>query len=182
MPLPQERLYTIEDIYDLPEGTRAELIDGQIYYQASPGRTHQAISGGLYATIYNHIAAHGGDCEVFPAPFDVFLNGDESECYIPDISIICNPDILKEKGCFGAPDWIIEITSPSTSSRDYILKLAKYQAAGVREYWIVNPQKRAIVVYDFRGDDFIPQLYTFNDTVKVNIYDNLEIDFTTLDL
>lgn len=182
MPLPQKSIYTIADIYALPEGTRAELIDSQIYYQASPSRTHQIISKELVMKIDSFIKSTKGKCEVYSAPFDVFLNGNESECYIPDISVICNPDILQERGCFGAPDWIIEITSPSTSSHDYLLKSVKYQAAGVREYWIVNPQRQAITVYDFTDENFIPQLFTFQDKVKVNIYDNLWIDFQELNL
>jgi len=182
MAILQEKKYTIEDIYNLPEGTRAELIDGQIYYQASPSRTHQIISKELVVEIDSFIKSNNGKCEVYPAPFDVFLNGDESECYIPDISVICNSDMIKERGCYGAPDWIIEITSPSTSRYDYLLKSVKYQAAGVREYWIVNPQKQAITIYDFTDENFIPQLYTFSDKLKVNIYDNLYISFADLKL
>lgn len=177
MPLPRKQVYTMDDIYNLPDGTRAELIDGRIYYQASPSRTHQVISKELVVKIDSFIKSNKGTCEVYPAPFDVFLHGNESECYIPDVSVICNPDIIKERGCFGAPDWIIEITSPSTISHDYLLKSVKYQAAGVYEYWIVNPQKQAITVYDFTDENFIPQLYSFSDKVKVNIYEDLYIDF-----
>jgi len=182
MALPQEKSCAKDDYYNLPEGVRAELIDNQIYMLASPGRTHQHISGELLYLITGHIKSNKGKCEVYSAPFDVFLNGDESECFIPDISVICNPDIITERGCHGAPDWIIEITSPSTASRDYFLKSSKYQAAGVKEYWIVNPSKKTVTVYNFNESEFSPITYTFNDKIKVNIYDDFRIDFDRLDI
>jgi len=182
MALPQEHVKTIEDINTLPEGTLAELIDGQIYYQASPSKTHQRISRELLVVIDSYIKSRKGSCEVYSAPFDIFINNDESECFIPDISIICNPDIVKERGCYGAPDWIIEITSPSTASNDYLLKSVKYHAAGVKEYWIVNPSKEIVSIYNFSEKNYIQQNYTFKDKVKVNIFDDLVIDFSALNL
>ncbi len=180
MPLPQERIFTLEDINALPEGQRAELIDGQMFMHASPSANHQRLSFRLSRLIADYIDSNKGKCEVFQAPFDVFLNGDDSECFIPDISIICNPDIVKDRGCFGAPDWIIEITSPSTAMRDYTQKLNKYMNAGVKEYWIVNPIKQIITVYNFRDVAFAPINYTFKDKIKVNIYEDLEIDFSEM--
>ncbi|WP_310604372.1 Uma2 family endonuclease [Anaerosporobacter sp.] len=177
MPLSQERIYTIDDINNLPEGQLAELIDGKLYMQASPSKTHQTISKELLVLIDRYIKSKKGKCEVYSAPFDVFLNGDESECFIPDLSVICKPDIIKERGCYGAPDWIIEITSPSTVRNDYLLKSVKYQENGVKEYWIINPSKQSITVYDFREDEFSPITYTFRDKIKVGIYDDFEIDF-----
>lgn len=182
MALPQERIHTVDDINALPEGTLAELIDGQIYYQASPSKTHQRISKELLVAIDSYIKSNKGRCEVYSAPFDIFLNNDESECFIPDISVICNPDIVKERGCYGAPDFIIEITSPSTASKDYFLKSIKYQTAGVKEYWIINPIKKTITIYNFTEDNFTPRLYTFSDKIKVNIYDDFIIDFSELDI
>lgn len=183
MPLPRLQHYTIEDIYNLPEGQRAELIDGQIYSMAPPSTAHQRILSFLHATIYTHIHAKGGLCEVIPAPFAVFMhNEDESDLtnYLePDISVICDPDKIDEKGCHGAPDWIIEIVSPSSRRFDYYTKLALYRANGVREYWIVDPMKRTILLYD-TAHDAAPVIYSFSDTVRVNIYDDLEIDFSKL--
>jgi len=176
MALSEEKKYTIDDIYNLPEGTRAELIHGEIYLQASPSKTHQRLSGDLYYVIKSYIKSEGGDCEVYPAPFDIFLSGNESECFIPDISVICNPEIIKEKGCYGPPDWIIEITSPSTANRDYLLKLHKYQNSGVKEYWIVDPKTQLVTVYFFENAEPM-HAYTFQDKIKVNIYDDLTIDF-----
>ncbi|WP_310605449.1 Uma2 family endonuclease [Anaerosporobacter sp.] len=177
MPLPEERIFTIDDINNLPEGQRAELIDGTLYMQASPSRTHQLISSELHFAINEYIKSKKGKCMAIAAPFDIFLNGDESECFIPDISVICNPDIIKERGCYGAPDWVVEITSPSTVRKDYFVKSIKYQEAGIKEYWIINPTKQSVTVYDFREDVFSPVTYTFRDKIKVNIYDDFEIDF-----
>jgi len=182
MSLPKEQTYTIDDIYALPEGTRAELIDGNIYYMAPPSRMHQEILGRLYQKIANYIDSKGGSCKVYPAPFAVKLNEDDKTIVEPDISVICNPDKLTDKGCTGSPDWIIEITSPSNSSQDYVVKLNKYMTAGVREYWIVNPQSKNVYVYRFEEKKFNTIPYTFNDKVKVGIYDDLLIDFSTLNI
>ena len=111
--------YTIDDIYALPEGERAELIDGKIYYMAPPSRTHQRISGRLYQTIANYIDSKNGQCEVLAAPFAVFLNNDDINYLEPDISVICDLSKLDDKGCHGAPDWVIEIVSPSSKPIDF---------------------------------------------------------------
>lgn len=181
MALPQERTYTIKDIYALPDGTRAELIDGQIYYMAPPNRIHQKISFTLSRKIADYIDSKKGSCEVYPAPFAVFLDKDETHYVEPDISVICDPNKLDDKGCSGAPDWIIEIVSPSNPSHDYINKLALYKATGVREYWIVNPGTQAITVYFFEAEIFAEK-YTLQDKIKVNIYDDFTIDFSQLNI
>ena len=178
MALPQERLYTIEDIYALPEGTRAELIDGQIYYMAPPTRKHQRIIGEIFAAIREYINTHNGPCEVDMAPFAVFLDKDDANYVEPDISVICDPNKLTDKGCFGAPDWIIEIVSTSSRRMDYFTKLFKYRAAGVREYWIVDPDKKSIIVYDFQSEDI--RDYTFSDSIKAGIYDDLYVNFSII--
>ena len=177
--LVQEKLYTIDDIYSLPEGSRAELIDGQIYYMAPPSRKHQDILSFLHAAIYNHIILNKGECKVYPAPFAVFLFADDSKYLEPDISVICDKDKLNDHGCKGAPDWIIEIVSPSSRAMDYYTKLSLYREAGVREYWIVDPIKQTILVYDME-QAVTPTIYSFSDTIRTKIYDNLEIDFSKL--
>ena len=180
MPLPQREEYTTKDIYSLPEGTRAELIDGQIYYMAPPSRRHQQIAGKLFAAISNYIDSKGGSCEPYIAPFSVFLNEDDRNYVEPDISVICDPNKLTDKGCTGAPDWIIEIVSPSSRRMDYFAKLFKYRTAGVREYWIVDPIKNLILVYNFDTSD--SEQYTFADTIKPSIYEDFYIDFSKLNL
>ncbi|MDY3918965.1 MAG: Uma2 family endonuclease [Candidatus Limivivens sp.] len=181
MAFAQEKVYTIEDIYNLPEGQRAELIDGQIYYVAPPSRVHQKISGKLYQIISNYIDSKKGQCEIYAAPFAVFLNDDDANYLEPDISVICDKSKLNDKGCKGAPDWIIEIVSPGNPMHDYITKLYKYQAAGVREYWIVDPRTQSITVY-FSESGVFAQHYTFSDKINANIYDDLTIDFSQLQL
>ena len=182
LPQEQDRIYTIDDIYELPEGTRAELIDGQIYYMAPPNRIHQKILNFVNLTIYNHIKSKNGPCEVYPAPFAVFIKPHDDRFYVePDISVICDSNKLDKRGCKGAPDWIIEISSPGNSSHDYVRKLNLYLEYGVREYWIVNPKTQSVLVYFFESDPE-PEKYTFKDKIKVNIYDDLYIDFNELDI
>ena len=105
--LKKEEIYTIEDIYTLPDGERAELIDGKIYYMAPPNTNHQRLVHLFDREIGNYIQSHEGECEVFPAPFAVFLNKNDSNYVEPDISVICDKNKITEKGCNGAPDWII---------------------------------------------------------------------------
>lgn len=174
MPLPRDESYTIEDIYKLPEGQRAELIDGQIYNMTPPNRIHQRLVSQISKVIGNHIDSNNGSCEVYPSPFAVFLNADDKNYVEPDISIICNTNNLSDRGCEGAPDWIIEITSPSTQKMDYGIKLFKYRTAGVQEYWIVNPQKQIVNVYDFKSDQ-TTGLYSFDDSIPVGIYPGFSI-------
>lgn len=179
MALPLTEFYTVEDIYNLPDGQRAELIDGEIYYMAPPSRTHQKISGSLFAEIHNYIKGKKGKCEVFAAPFAVFLNKDDRDYVEPDISIICDRDKIDERGCNGAPDWIIEIVSPSTSRMDYGIKLFKYRSAGVREYWIVNPKTHTVNLFDLEHGEMSNQ-YSFDDDIPVCIYDDLKINIAEL--
>ncbi len=179
MALYQEKTYTIEDIYALPDGQRAELIDGQIYDMSPPTTIHQRISYATARKISDYIDKKGGSCEVFLAPFAVFLNEDDRNYVEPDISVICDKDKLNDKGCNGAPDWIIEIVSPSTERMDYGIKLFKYRSAGVREYWIVNPKTRTVNVFDFEHDQESAQ-YSFDDEVPVCIYSDLTIGISGL--
>ncbi|MCD8365590.1 MAG: Uma2 family endonuclease [Clostridiales bacterium] len=180
MPLIKEQKYTIDDIYRLPDGQRAELIDGQLFDIAPPSTLHQRISARLSASIVQYIQTHGGPCESFSAPFAVFLNEDDKNYVEPDISVICNPDKITENGCLGAPDWIIEIVSPGSRRKDYMIKLFKYRSAGVREYWIVDPEKDRILIYNFESEDTGD--YTFSDSVRAGIYSDFTFDFSQFHL
>lgn len=183
MPLAQKKQYTEEDYYELPENIRAELIDGElIYAQAAPSRLHQEILMELAATIRSYIRANKGNCKVYPAPFAVKLKKDRETIVEPDISVICDRDKLTQRGCTGAPDWIIEITSPGNSSQDYIRKLNLYADAEVREYWIVDPGRQAVLVYYLEQDNFNVNTYTFQDKIPVNIYEGFSICMDELDL
>lgn len=180
MILSQKNDYTAEDYYNMPEDIRAELIEGQITYMASPSMFHQAILNELSYAITDYIKSKGGKCRVFPAPFAVQLRKDKDTVVEPDIVVICDLDKLNSRGCLGAPDWIIEIASPSNPGHDYITKLAIYNEAGVREYWIVDPQSNYIHVYNLETGNL--DVYSFKDTVKAGIYEDLFIDFASLDL
>ncbi len=180
MALAQEKNFTTEDIYALPEGTRAELIDGQIYYMAPPSRNHQKIVSELHAVVHDYISRHNGTCEIYPAPFAVFLNDDDRNYVEPDLSVICSPSKLTDKGCSGAPDWIIEIVSPGSRQMDYYTKLFKYRSVGVRNYWIVDPEKNKITVWNFEEGNTAE--FTFSDSVPVGIYEGFSIDFSMLRL
>ncbi len=159
--LRKKELFTTKEIYALPDGERAELIDGQIYNMAPPGRMHQKLSGKLYQTIVNYIDSQKGDCEAYAAPFGVFLYDDDLNYLEPDISVICDPFKLDEKGCHGAPDWIIEIVSPASKRMDYFIKLFQYRTAGVREYWIVDPGRELVTVYQFEAETM--EQYSFGE-------------------
>lgn len=183
MPLAQANIYTEEDYYNLPEDVRAELIDGNlIYNQAAPSRIHQTILMELSGTIREYIRSKGGSCRVYPAPFAVKLREDRNTIVEPDISVICDPNKLTDRGCTGAPDWIIEIVSPSNASHDYIRKLNLYADAGVREYWIVDADRKNIFVYYLEQEQFQVETHSFQDNVKANIYEDLYIDFAGLDI
>lgn len=171
----ERKVYTIDDIYALPDGVRAELIDGQIYYMAMPTRTHQKIAGEMYLAVANYIKAHHGKCEVYIPPFAVFLYGDDSTYVEPDLSVICDLDKLDERGCNGAPDWIVEVVSPSSQRIDYSIKLFKYRTAGVREYWTINPEKRVVIVYLFGKEKEESVMYSFEEEIPCSIYPDLKI-------
>ena len=179
MPLIKTGTYTTDYIYNLPEGQRAELIDGQVYDMAPPNRMHQELVMQLSAAINNHVKKKNGSCKVYPAPFAVFLNADAKNYVEPDISVICNKGKLDNKGCNGAPDWIIEIASPSTQQVDYGIKLFKYRTSGVREYWVVNPANKNVTVFDFEKEKDSAQ-YSFSEDIPVCIYEDLSIRIDAL--
>lgn len=180
--LAQVNTYNEKDYYNLPENIHAELIHGQFYFMAAPNRIHQEILNFLNTEINIYIRSRKGSCKVYPAPFAVKLFDDNQTIVEPDISVICDPNKLTDRGCTGAPDWIIEIISPSTASHDYIRKLNLYADAGVREYWIVDPLRKTSFVYCLENNQFQAAAYTFQDKMKVNIYSDFWIDFGALGL
>ena len=150
--LRNEEAYTIEDIYALPDGKRAELIDGKIYYMAPPNTKHQRLVSDLHYQIKDFIKQNNGECEIFPSPFAVFLDENDRNYVEPDLSVICDKNKITDKGCNGAPDWVIEIVSPSSKQMDYFKKLFKYRTAGVREYWVVDSERELVTIYNFEKD------------------------------
>ncbi len=178
----QQELITMEQYENLPENIRVEVFEGQIYYMASPSQIHQTILTELLVSIRSYLKKKGDNCQVFPAPFDVKLSDHPLTLVQPDIMIVCDKDKLDGKRCNGSPDFVIEIISPSNPSDDYIRKLYYYKNYGVREYWIVDPRNQTILVYFFEQDSFNVRQYSFQDKIKVNIYDDLWIDFAELEL
>lgn len=176
---PQLQITTLEQYEALPEDIRAEAFDGQIYYMASPSQEHQTISTELTTILNSYIKNNKGSCKVFHAPFDVKLSDSPLTIVQPDIMVICDKDKLDGKRCNGAPDFIIEIVSPANPSDDYIRKLYYYKNAGVREYWIVDPRRKTVTVNYFEGNKLSIQ-YSFDSTIKVNIYDDLYINFSEI--
>lgn len=175
----QSNFITLEQYEALPENVRAEVFDGVIYNMASPSQEHQTILTELLVTIRTYIKKKGGNCSIFPAPFDVKLSDRPLTIVQPDIMIVCDKGKLDGNRCNGAPDFIVEIVSPGNPADDYIRKLYYYQHYGVREYWIVDPRRRCVTVYFFEKNIFsIP--YTFESTIKVNIYDDLYINFSEI--
>lgn len=173
--------YTVADIEALPEGERAELIDGEMFRMDSPTLTHQDLLIQLAIEIGLHIRKNKGNCKVLPAPFGVYIKEDKRNYVEPDISVICNRDRLDQKGCHGAPDWVIEILSPSSVKMDCVRKLKLYRETGVREYWIVDAEKEAVTVYEEAHWDE-PVRHSFSDRIQAGIFENLYLELSKLDI
>ena len=184
------KIYTYKDYLTYNEGERIEIIEGEIINMSpAPSRVHQEIIMEIASEIRNYIKSNSGICKVYPAPFDVILKNDDEELenskniVQPDISVICDTSKLTDKGCTGSPDMIVEVVSPFNPRNDYIKKLNLYEQFKVKEYWIVNPMRKNILVYTLTDTGYdAPISYTFLDKVKVNIYENLEIDFNSFDI
>lgn len=176
---PQLETITLEQYEALPESQRVEIFDGIAYDMARPSQIHQTLSMELSNILYNYIKSKKGSCQVFSAPFDVKLSDRPLTIVQPDIMVICAKDKLDGKRCNGAPDFIIEIVSPANPSDDYIRKLYYYKNAGVREYWIVDPRRKTVTVNYFEGN-IVSVQYPFDSTIKVNIYDDLYINFSDI--
>lgn len=184
------KIYTYDDYLKFADDEPVEIIDGRISAMSpAPSRIHQKIITEILVELRNYIRLNNGECEVYPAPFDVVLKNDDEEVgssrniVQPDISVICDKNKLTDKGCVGSPDMIVEIVSPFNPSNDYIRKLSLYEQFKVNEYWIVNPMKKSIFIYTLTDNGYdAPTSYTFDDKIKVNIYDDLEIDFKSLNL
>ena len=171
--------YTLDDYYALPDERRVELIDGVFYDMAAPAVIHQKILGELFVLFRECADACEGECEVFVAPCDVRLDCDNKTMVQPDIFLICHPYDLGANALDGAPDLTLEILSPATRAKDMLLKLHKYQSAGVKEYWIVDPDHSTVLVYDLRNDDFYPEKYDFDSVIPIHISDGkCSIDFS----
>lgn len=177
MPMPKHAC-TAEDYWALPDGVRAELIDGELWNLASPSRTHQEIVLKVSTRLDAFITSRNGACKVYPAPFAVNLFCDDSTFVEPDVSVICDRSKLSERGCEGAPDFVMEVVSPSSAGMDYISKLNLYREAGVKEYWVCDPLRERTMVYDFDpANGFAPAVYPFCDPVPSTLLSGFVVDF-----
>ena len=176
---PQQQIITLEQYEALPEDVRVEIFEGQIYDMSSPSQDHQTISTELTTILNTYIKNNNGACMVFHAPFDVKLSDNPLTIVQPDLMIVCDKNKLDGKRCNGAPDFIIEIVSPSNPADDYIRKLYYYKNHGVHEYWIVDPRRKTVTVNYFEKEILNTQ-YSFDSTIKVNIYKDLFINFSDI--
>lgn len=185
MPLPNknpDELYTYADYLNWDEDDRIEIIDGKPVMQASPIPEHQFVSGEIFAQLHSYLK--GKQCKVVAAPFTVRLFETEEDTSTniktvvqPDISVICDMSKIDKNGYRGAPDMTIEILSPSTAKYDCLIKLNKYQKAGVKEYWIVDIEEKSVWVYLLDNGIYqSPSVYTAPAAIKVSVLDNCTID------
>jgi Uma2 family endonuclease len=181
MPLAKEQpRYTYTDYLEWNEDERYEIIDGEAYMQAAPSRIHQEISGNLYYALRSFL--EGKPCKVYAAPFSVrlFPMEDESDDTVvePDITVVCDSAKLDDRGCKGPPDMAIEIVSPSTARHDRIVKFNKYREAGVQEYWIVDPEERAIFAYILKNGEYTAAVY--EDAAPSTVLPGCTIDLSSI--
>lgn len=166
----QQGNYTLEDYYALPEDQRVELIDGNFFVMEAPTILHQMLGGEIYHVLHDYIKRKKGLCVAAYSPLDVQLDCDNRTMVQPDVLVVCDRKKIVRRGViFGAPDLTVEILSPSTRWKDMYLKLKKYDEAGVREYWLVDPDRKRVVVYDLENGE-CPAVYSFEDTVPVGIF------------
>ena len=177
----QQGEYTVNDYYHLPKDKRFELIDGVLYDMSAPSSPHQLVGGFIYARLFNHIMGKKGSCLPMIAPVDVQLGRDEKTMVQPDVLIVCDRDLVIRRCVYGAPDFIAEVLSPSTGNKDRYVKLHKYASAGVREYWMIDPDRQKVVVYNFQDEDAVPAVYGFDQQVPVAVLDGeCIIDFSAM--
>jgi len=168
--------YTYSDYLEWDDDKRWELIDGVPILMNAPSWQHQKVSSNLHWLLYSMLK--GKPCEVFYAPFDVRLNADTFDNTVvqPDLLVICDVTKLEKTGCKGAPDFVIEILSPSTSSHDRVLKFDLYRKAGVKEYWIVDPEIKKVFTHILSNDDYITRIYGETDVVPISVLDSNTVD------
>lgn len=168
--LADKRGMTIDDLRNMEESRYIELIDGCIIHNESPRIEHHNIVRSIGKQIDKYIDANNGSCIMYDTGVGVIFKDNEYNYFIPDIVVVCNKDIIDSEGILGGPDWVIEITSPSTRAIDYKTKMHKYMYAGVREYWIVDLEKEKVAVH-FNGEPMMVYIYGIDEEIPVRIYD-----------
>ena len=184
--------YTYEDYKDWDTDERFELIDGDVYLMSAPSYNHQIIVGEIYSEIRNYLKGKKGRCRVVLSPADVRLNFDTKDNTVvqPDVFVVCDKSKLDGQNCNGAPDFVLEVLSKSTSGKDKIIKFNKYLEAGVKEYWIIDPWDKHLAVHILENGRYVTKSYGLpeeddeekkqRNMAKVNIFEDLEIDVNDL--
>lgn len=186
MALPQENGYTYADVLEWEDGTCYELYNGQPRALSAPSDVHQEISIELSTQLHTYL--RGKTCKVYTAPFDVRLfeaEGDHPEdidtVVQPDITVVCDKNKVDRRGIHGAPDMVIEILSPATRKHDRLIKFGLYQRAGVKEYWIVDPESQMVMVHVMEEGQYpSPEVYTSKASVPVSILEDFSVDLTSV--
>lgn len=176
--------YSYKDYLSWPEEENWELIEGTPYMQAAPSWQHQAIIGNIITQFNNYL--QGKSCFAFPAPFDLRLpEGEEKDEDVttvlqPDIAIVCDKSRLSKTGYYGIPSLIVEVVSPSTSKMDRVFKFNKYEKAGIKEYWIVEPEGKVVSVFTLQENNKYgrPETYTEEHQIEISILPNFVVDLS----
>ena len=176
--LEKTQRYTYDDYCTWDDSERWELIDGIAYAMAppAPSYSHQSISSNIHGQIWQFL--RGKTCKIFSAPFDVRFNFNSKNNTVvqPDLVVVCDKSKLDDKGCLGAPDMVVEILSPSTASRDTFKKYGLYQKAGVREYWMVDPDEKTVITHILDNGVYSGTLYEQGDIVPVVVLEGCKVD------
>ena len=184
--LRQEKHYTYADYLTWPDDARYELIDGEAFLMApAPLIEHQEVAGDVYHQLRNQL--DGKPCRPYIAPVDVRLpRNDEADAAIdtvvqPDVLVVCDPSKIDRRGVRGAPDWVLEVLSPSTAAHDQIAKRRAYERAGVREYWLVHPGDRTLTVYVLENGQYgRPEIYELKDATPIGVLPGVSIAWDAL--
>ena len=171
-----DKLYTYSDYLTWDDDIRYELINGVPYMMSAPNRRHQQISRDLLVQFA--IFLKGKSCEVYQAPFDVRLDTDTSDDTVvqPDLVIVCDHSKLDDAGCKGAPDMVVEILSPSTAQYDLTRKFTLYLKTGIREYWVIDPERKCLAVHILKDNNYITHAYSDKETAPVHILEGCNIN------
>ena len=168
--------YTYEYYLDNDDDVRFELIDGVAYMMASPSPNHQIIAGEIYRQMWTFLK--GKSCRVFMAPCSVFLSYAKGKETVvePDLFVLCDMSKMNDKGCVGGPDMVLEVLSPSTSKKDRTLKLNKYREAGVREFWIIDPNDKTTSVHILKDGEYVVTTYSDTETAPVHVLEGCMVN------
>jgi Uma2 family endonuclease len=173
-----QRLYTYEDYLSWPEGFRAEIYNGEVLSKAVPNPIHQEIIFEICGQLGNYLRKTRSIAKVYPAPFAVrlFPHQDSRDTLVlePDITVVLDPSRITNRGLLGAPDMVIEVLSPSTGDYDQNAKKRAYQSAGVREYWIVDPDEKRVEVY-LQDDEYQKCVYSKEAVLSPTVFPGLEV-------